>query len=374
MLDVDNCASFLIERGLIDTDWIVDGTLTIWSVARRNRNLLVRGPGQAGYLVKQPDGPSDAGEITLLAEADFYEFCQQNSRSGDLLHLPADVIPRLADRVVATSVLVIELVRDAGSLDTFLHRAQENDGQVASLSVAVGRALGMIHRAFRDPALAGDPYLARLPRHIPWVLMAHRPSPWLLASLSPANHQTLRILQSQPGLGEQLDQLRARWRPETLIHGDVKFDNILVRPPDGAWLVDWELVQFGDPAWDLAGILQDFVRFWTASMPLSSSLTAEQMVAQARYPIASLRGAVRAFWNGYRSAALLPASESEALLSRAVAYSAARLVQTAYELSYESQRMSAQSVILLQISANLLTDPGRGQLHLYGIPQEIPPR
>ncbi len=46
MLSVDDATAFLVERGLIDPAWIIDGVLTIKSAARRNRNLRVEGAGR----------------------------------------------------------------------------------------------------------------------------------------------------------------------------------------------------------------------------------------------------------------------------------------------------------------------------------------
>src|SRR5205085_4146404 len=101
---------------------------------------------------------------------------------------------------------------------------------------------------------------------LPWVMRVHKPSPDLMATLSPANMETLKILQTQEQISARLDVLRKRWIASTLIHNDIKSDNILVSAPaDGAprvHIVDWELVQIGDPAWDIAGVLQDFVLFW----------------------------------------------------------------------------------------------------------------
>ena len=55
--------------------------------------------------------------------------------------------------------------------------------------------------------------------------------------------------------------------------------------PVELWIVDWEAVGFGDPAWDVAGALQDFLVYWVFSMPMSHELTPEQMIAQARVPL-----------------------------------------------------------------------------------------
>src|SRR4029079_19419275 len=75
MLDVDNAVPYLLEQGLIEQRWILDGALTLRCAARRNRNIMVQGPSDAGCLIKQPDELSPESRRTLAREADFYEFC-----------------------------------------------------------------------------------------------------------------------------------------------------------------------------------------------------------------------------------------------------------------------------------------------------------
>ena len=181
-----------------------------------------------------------------------------------------------------------------------------------------------------------------------------------------------RSASSRAASSPALARLGRQWRPSTLIHGDVKFSNVLARKPGaadaGPWIVDWEMVQHGDPAWDLAGALQDFLVLWVSSMPMAEELSAVDRVQQARIPLSSLRPAIAALWSGYRRGAGLADDEVPGFLRRAVEFSAARLLQSAFEWTDDAVALPGTVVLFLQIAANLLADPGRGQFELYGLP------
>ena len=343
--------------------------MTVTSVARRNRNLRVESTA-GGYLIKQPDDPTEGGYHTLRAEVDFYAFCQQEPAASVM----ANVLPRLIFFDPDRSLLALELLAAANSPWQWFWAAGP-EAFPHEIGRRIGRMLGQVHRTFGDPAVLEDPSIARLSPAVPWVMMVHKPGPEILSTISAANYQTLRILQTEGRFGESLDRLRGEWRPETVIHGDVKSDNILVSPPavpgtgsETIRLVDWELVQRGDPAWDVAGVFQDTVLFWINSMP-SGGGNVNAMAASAGFPWSILQAYLRSFWQGYRQTAGLSADEADATLLRAVAFSGARLVQTAYEVSQAWDAMPAQSVLLLQVSANLLADAESAQLQFYGIPQ-----
>jgi hypothetical protein len=369
MLDVDTAVPYLMEKNLIDPDAVLYGALTVVSAARRNRNLRVEAPA-GGYLIKQPDDPTQGGHHTLRAEAGFYAFCQQEPAAAAM----AEVLPRLIFFDPDRSLLALELL--PGAIPLWQRFGSAGPQAFPSeIGRQVGRVLGVVHRTFRDPAVLSAPAIAWLSPAVPWVMMVHKPGPELLATISPANYQTLRILQTEGRLGELLDGLRGTWLADTVIHGDVKSDNILVSPPavPGAGgetirLVDWELVQRGDPAWDVAGVFQDAVLFWINSMPMGAG-NADAMAASAGFAWSVLQAYLRSFWQGYRQTAGLSADAANATLLRAVAFSGARLVQTAYEVSQASNTMPGQSVLLLQVSANLLADAESAQLQFYGIPQ-----
>ncbi len=68
----------------------------------------------------------------------------------------------------------------------------------------------------------------------------------------------------------------------------------------------------------------------------------------------------------------MDAEAAAGMLRRAVAFSGARLIQSAFETAHGWHRLPGRSVILLQIAMNLLAEPERGQLELYGIPSGHP--
>jgi len=103
-------------------------------------------------------------------------------------------------------------------------------------------------------------------------------------------------------------------------------------------------------------------------MPLSATRTPEQMLEEAQYPLTAMQPAIRACWREYRRTCALGADDAAGLLSRAVGYAAARLIQSAYERAHGAVALPNQSVMSLQLAANILADPDAALLHLLGIP------
>jgi hypothetical protein len=375
MLDVDNVLPFLIDQGLVQTDWIPEGELTIRSVARRNRNLMIEGPDGQGFVIKQPDTFAEKAQETLSSEARFYDFCHQEEAAQVLLRW----LPPLTLRDLDNGLLVLGLIPGARALHVHQLARRTDAGLITGFNKSLGRALGTLHRLFRRPGLADDQGLSWLKVPLPWVFQAHRPALSVLTDLSGAAASVLRIIQSSTDLRSLLDSLPAQWRCETVIHGDIKSENVLVSDrvdedaadDEAIWLIDWEFVQLGDPAWDLAGALHDAVVLWTCSMPLEPALKPEQMAAGARVPLEAIRETTRALCRGYvESSGMDRSSPSEAsgsLFRRAVAFSVARLIQAAVEQARERDELPVQAVLLLQIAANLAADPQRVALTLYGI-------
>ena len=369
MLNTDTATPYLLAQKLIDKSAIIDGELKITNAARRNRNLLVEEQRSGGYLLKQQDD-LDEGYGTLQNEAAFYTYC--------LKHLPdrrlKDFLPEFVCFDAERNVLVLRLLRHVKDLWQH-YRNYDNDHFPIEVPRNLGEGLALLHHSFRSKG-SREHICGWRPMHsIPWIMLVHKPGPEVLSKLSVANYETLCILQDQADLTKRLDRLRFSWQPETVIHHDIRGDNVLVlqAPEDHKEtevrirIVDWEMIQIGDPAWDLAGVLQDFVLFWIASLPIANVASIEEAISQATYPWTTIQLAIRAFWAGYGRFLNPNAGDAVSLLLRAVVFSAARLIQSAYEMSYNESRLAPQAVLLLQTSSNILNEPELAQVQFYGI-------
>jgi hypothetical protein len=81
-----------------------------------------------------------------------------------------------------------------------------------------------------------------------------------------------------------------------------------------------------------------------------------------------MRPALRAFWDGYVREARLDPAEADRRLVRAARYSAARLLQTAFEQTQAGSRLTGTTMCLCQVAVNVLRRPHEGAVRLLGIP------
>jgi thiamine kinase-like enzyme len=182
------------------------------------------------------------------------------------------------------------------------------------------------------------------------------------------------MIQESSALCEWLDQLYKEWRVESLIHGDIRWDNFSLfvssaaGRKSGLRIVDWELACLGDPCWDVGTVFSEYMNLWLRSAPISGGTLPEQFLKFARYPLEKMQPAIRSFWNSYVRQMDPDTLQSEEWLLRSVKYSAARLVQTAFERVQEAVQVTGQAACLLQLSANILERPREASVQLFGIP------
>ena len=148
----------------------------------------------------------------------------------------------------------------------------------------------------------------------------------------------------------------------------MKFDNVVVCEAQTGeqtmHVVDWELADVGDSAWDVASILQAYLTWWIATL---QRVPAEGTDA-AQYPLETIQPAMHAFWAAYVSSRGIAPREADAELERAVSYAGARMLQTVYESMAWAPSLTQHAVWQVQACINILQQPAAAATDLLGFP------
>jgi len=373
LITKETIAHYLLGRGLLSFDSVVDGDLLVVEATSRNRNFKVIRTADPGYFVKQVKTFEPQAVETMRYETACYWLAHNDPDFEPL----AALMPKFYDSDPARHALVIELLPEGGSLSEY-HR------QLGSFPVEVGVQLGRILGTYqremggrlRDGAKSNA-----FARRVPWILSLHQMNQNPFGRMSAANTQVLNIVQSYPDFPATLDRMSAAWRFDSLIHGDIKWDNLHVTVDDAEGeekaeasdgklnlrLVDWELADFGDACWDAGAVFQSYLSFWVFSMPQVAGVPAEQLVGAAQFPIEKMQPAIRAFWKTYVETRGLNGEEARDALERSVSYGAARMIQTAYEYMFHAPQITTSALYLLQLSLNILKSPREATASLLAL-------
>ena len=354
MIDGKNeIVHYLLDRGLLEQRDVVAGHVVVAELTRRHRNYAVLRAKGSGLFVKvmQPDQSMSAQ--TLQKEAAFYAMLEDDAALAPMRAL----VPRFHSYDPDRHLLVVELIEGAEDLGALHRRLGDFPLDVAHRT---GEALAAIHELSRRE-LVGKANVAIFPRQAPWILSFHLYPRATMQGLSGGNGELVSILQSYPDFAAALDHLRNGWRWDALIHGDMKFENCLVRDGD-IRIVDWEIADIGDPAWDVGSIFQAYLTWWIATLPTGAA-AADAAADSPTFPLAKIQPAMRAFWSAYAAA-----SGAEEMLERATACAGARMLQTVYESMAYAQSMTAHAVHEVQAAINILKAPRAAAADLLGIP------
>ena len=345
MLSEPDVVPYLIETRLIGNG----AGLQVADTSRRNHVFVATGNGSTAFIVKQSrssDDPAVAREASVL-------------RTLAVVDGLDGLLPRVVAHDASRGILVLETESGGRNLREQFARRRFS----VALARACGRALARLHRS--PPGAAG----ARPPGLDPaWPLSWHRP--WLetLSELSAAGVELLRMTQSSAALCAALDELRDSCRGETLIHGDVRWDNWIALPAAPSRgrsrivVADWELAGPGDPCMDVGAVLGEYLLAWLESIPVADGRDPGRLLSHAQVPLDRLRPSLSTFWSAYGEAG---GARSR---SRAVRFAAVRLIQAAVEQTRDSSELRPRTVIVMQLAANLLERPGEAADRVLGLP------
>ncbi len=347
----------LAHVGLVPIDRVVDEALTIESSVRRNRNLRVSWRDGTGYFVKLPDDRSPLSRQTIRAEAAFYRIATEVNA---LRHVTVPLV-HVDDR---HDLLVLELLARHDTLLDRLRQAPRGTFPIA-LHARVAGELGSLHSLDGERmGLASPPAVAPVPHYA-------RPSPWVLHFATPATLLVLEMLGDLPSVDDGLADLASTWQAQTVVHGDIRPENVLIAETDHASdlrLVDWELCHLGDPAQDVGALVAAAV---TATLGQASFTSPEEDPSPRPWhdleeASTVLQATCSAIITAYTRSRDLKGRQRREFFVRATRYAAARLIQGVMEMADRHDAVTTSGCAMVEMAGNIFADPDHATVALLG--------
>ena len=331
MIEQSDIAHYLLSLGVVKPQEVIEEGFTVVDASRRNSVFLAATRAGPTFVVKQAR-EGDASSLTDEAEV-----LRLLAGSAVAEHVPAVVHHEPGGCLV--------LRTPGGARDWSEHGGRFSRARARAL----GRVVADLHRLPIDVPACDAPA---------WPLLLAAPPHELVLGLSAAAQDLVARIQASDFVCGRLDELGAAESDDALVHGDLRWENVLAVPAGGSrrrtrvLLADWESAGRADPALDVGSVLAEYLRAWVGSIPIVEVVDPGRLVASARYPLTAMRPAMDAFWSAYRGA-----NPQGPALRRVIDMTAVRLLQTAIEVAQGLAAATAHVVTLLQLADNLLRRP-----------------
>lgn len=343
----DEAVPYLVRSRLLDAKDVVRGEIRVTDSSSRNSNLSVHCTTRPGYFIKhEPPG----GISSLKFEAGLYRRAETDGAYARL----RPFLPRVHLFDPDARILVLELRASARHAKQLAALAADD---VPPVAAELATALAACHDLGRSADVST---CAALPEMAPWAFELTCPRPEIFRDVAPLQLELLKTIQRHPLIAARVDELRRGWSSVALMHGDVRWENVLAEPAgrSGAasnlMLIDWECAGLGDPAWDVGSALQAFLAHAIESLPLRGDAGVQAVSEGFCSSLPALREHTGLFWSTYVREAALPREDASSLLHRALSYCALRLMQSSYEWARGRTLIPRFAVATLQLGVNML--------------------
>ncbi len=346
-------ASWLIQRGLLDPAVFAEGQFAVEELEFHNRGFRVYRPAHNSLYVKQLREFDQPNVQCLQREAAFGK-ALANFNGLDWLRTH---VPQFLDYDARHHAVTVRLIPKSVNL----HECIELCGVLPNhLLRQLGRTIASFRGTECDAVVSAMP-AGSLPCKAPWILSFHIDQG--AGFLSPQNEEFLCTLQRDQLLTGSLDELHDGWRAESLMHGDMKWNNVLTRLGGGTgtedewFIIDWEMLDRGDPLWDLATMVQCWWHYWILSTPPDRLSDFDTLRVQRKQAFDETRNSLDLLWMGYVEAAKLRGSSYADCRVRLLKLAAARMLQSVYEL-LSTVGVAAQYIeLMIEMSRRVFADP-----------------
>jgi hypothetical protein len=388
-----NVFSYLVERGICSAN---DRLASVDQLLGKNMNLLVHfarreAAGVAPDCVMVKQGPVGRSGIPKDGFEEEWLHSKLLSRHDELMPLRSFVSQPIAyDK--ENEILVCRFFQGYQDLGDFYGESKLFPPVIAA---AMGATLALLHSSTFQRA----DYLHQLDPDLRCLDLANDQKPDYrneLRFLTPSIFERISVdglkfyelYQSAPELSEAISSLEMDARRYCLIHGDMKFNNILLHHDWPRWkpcqlpsspsslqladatgvlrVIDWEQWTWGDPAVDVGALLADYLRIWLRSLRLSRGVDLGVALKLAAVPLELIQPSLRALLEAYLAQFPLIIAHDPDFVDRIFQVTGLGLIRMIQAKLHYFEPFGTVEASMLQVAKSLLCEPHAAREMLLG--------
>lgn len=368
MHTIENIHEKLMQLELLSRNALLDGGYEATTVNLRNTNLIVVSRKSEHYFIKQGESASADISCTLKNEIFFYE------RVGECLPELADCIPALIHSD-ANEPLLITKYHAASTTLWNRHKREVVNGLPFTTLTSVGNFLARLHKTLSAIHLRSLSEFEFLGSALPGAFRLLKPHPNILQQTNPEALHFIEWLQAQNGIADHWQNVANLWETNAIIHGNVKLDSLILDEQGGAVeekaikAADWNMVQYGDTAWDVAGVLGDIIYQWCVTM--TNDNPSADISKQAKSALAQIGQGANAFLDAYKTVCHIEGRALERQFFKAIAFAGIKMIQTSFELTSDANSMPPLATLLFHIGIGIIENPQQARDQLRGMTEHV---
>jgi Phosphotransferase enzyme family len=346
----------------------------------KNFNLLVTLPEERKLLIKQErhnlEGKT-AGDFFLEWRVHeflrvFPEISYLRPSFSEALHFNSD-----------NSIIVFNYLDNYRDVMDF-YVGEKLNLFPTKIATAIGTTLASIHRAsinreeYREIfENTNDTSQARTPNTNRGL---DRLTPEIFGKFPADGIKFFALYQRYDSLGQAIADLSNSLMPCCLTHNDLKLNNILLslnweeadlsESSSGdkiIRLIDWERVNWGDPANDLGTVIASYLQIWLYSMITGQSIAIEESLRLATTPLHRLQPSIRELVTAYLTEFPEILEHQPDFLKRVMQFCGlALIIAIQARLQYEKSFGNA-GICMLQVAKSLLCRPEASIPTIFGV-------
>lgn len=339
-----NITPYLLDKGFLNPEWFISGSYSLTQTMSRNSIFKIQHKDSTGLFIKQLITQDSTNNYLMQKDATSHYLIHQL----DLYKETVQYIPQYYGYDPNHQILVTEYYTNTKNIheQTFISK---------ELSVDYAKKIAEILASFHFDIRAHidkEPSLQFFSSVLPWILNMDN----LQATNKGLDHCVIKEIHSHPQLVKKIENLASQWQRTSLIHGDIKWMNFIVMPDKKEIkLIDWEIADIGDPLWDVAGAFQSYFSSWVMSFNNENQIHIKSEGTEF-ITIESITKVVGVLWDNYAKALNFTPQQKEDSLLKTLAYMGVRMIQTALESNFSKEKLSANTVRIIQFCDHILSD------------------